>query len=273
MRRSVRSIQLSTMSIGPPGTAGRRRDRPLAQGRERPARERRGRDQRVQGGVPLGGALGASHARPCARSSVKPNRRKSVMRMGRGSRPGGRIHAARRRRGSRRPRRRPGCRRNRRPCSAIRAQRGTAARRPGMERQPSQRSTRSSPTGSTVGLITTVLPIVASSGCVAGACRVHAEHEQPQGTWTCGAASPAPGASSIVSIMSATRRRISGAPGSATGSARWSRTGLPMRAILRMAMMHHIGVAKGFGEGGMPCYSARLRRWNAGRNPLTRPYR
>ena len=56
------------------------------------------------------------------------------------------------------------------------------------------------------------------------------------GTCTCGAARPAPGASSIVSNMSRTKRRISGAPGSGTGSQRSSSTGWPMRAIFRMAM-------------------------------------
>ena len=56
------------------------------------------------------------------------------------------------------------------------------------------------------------------------------------GTCTCGAARPIPPASSIVSAMSAIRRRISGAVGSSTSSARWRRTGWPMRAIFRMAM-------------------------------------
>ena len=50
------------------------------------------------------------------------------------------------------------------------------------------------------------------------------------------AASPTPGASSIVSIMSATSRLISGAPGSGTGSQWRSRTGCPMRAIFKMAI-------------------------------------
>src|SRR5579871_2662369 len=60
-----------------------------------------------------------------------------------------------------------------------------------------------------------------------------------RGTWTWGAASPAPPTSKRVSHMSATSPLISGAVGSATGSAGRPRTGCPMRAIFRMAMAHH----------------------------------
>ena len=68
-----------------------------------------------------------------------------------------------------------------------------------------------------------------------------------------------PAASSIVSIMSATSRLISGAPGSGTGSARRNRTRCPMRAIFRMAMALKMRPENGFGEGSYPCYSASPR--------------
>src|ERR1700712_1054660 len=60
--------------------------------------------------------------------------------------------------------------------------------------------------------------------------------------------------------MSSTSRRISGAPGSATGTAFCSRTGCPIRAIFRMAMCASIPDS---GEWTCkyprPCYSASPR--------------
>ena len=62
----------------------------------------------------------------------------------------------------------------------MRGARGTAARRPGIDRQPSQRSTRSSLSSSISGLITTVLPTGVSLGVLVAARLGHPEHEQPQ---------------------------------------------------------------------------------------------
>src|SRR5690348_13651491 len=60
--------------------------------------------------------------------------------------------------------------------------------------------------------------------------------------------------------MSRTRRRISGAPGSATGPQRCSRTGWPMRAIFNMAMrISATSPGYGFGVLRTPCYRARPR--------------
>src|SRR5579862_482175 len=110
---------------------------------------------------------------------------------------------------------------------------------PGTDRQPSQPPSSSSPSTSITGLTSTVSGAVWSkrSSPVSGVRSLGAwKTTTRSGTCTWGAARPAPLASIMVSIMSATRWRISGAEGSATSWARCARMGWPMRAIFRMAM-------------------------------------
>ena len=83
-------------------------------------------------------------------------------------------------RGSRTPRVPPRCRRNPRRDSARAGARGTPARMPGIDRQPSQFSTRSSLSSSSSGLISTPLPTGRSSGSASLPVPGDAEHEQPQ---------------------------------------------------------------------------------------------
>jgi hypothetical protein len=122
--------------------------------------------------------------------------------------------------------------------------RGTTPRKPGTDRQPSQARARSSPTGSTTGLISTV-----SSSSVSPARSVSRpgptrKRTTRHGMCTCGAAMPVPPASSIVSRMSSTSRLTQGAVGSAIGSAGRRKTGCPMRAIFSNAIASLCGAGR-----------------------------
>ena len=120
----------------------------------------------------------------------------------------------------------------------MRVKRGTKPSMPGSDRQPSTPGSFSSINGSITGLISTVIGTASTS---VGAGPPWSSARAPAaararlsgmwkitsrfGTWTWGAARPMPGASAMVSTMSAISRRISGAFGSATGSATRFSTG------------------------------------------------
>src|SRR5262249_61918462 len=106
----------------------------------------------------------------------------------------------------------------------------------GTERQPSHPSSISSVIGVTTGLTSTVRGMAGASGYRGLPCT--SITQICLSTCTCGAASPAPVYSRMVSTRSSMKRCVSGDRISSrgTGSDGWRSTGCPRRATLSMAI-------------------------------------